>query len=408
MALWSAVLCEVHHWANRQIGLTLILMATTPLRMESRSFKWLFTAACGVVFFLSGWAKPLLHISVAEDSPDQGITLEWTTVSGKEDFVRASDDLLEWRLLPFVVEGSDSQAIREIEARPGPVFFQILRQTKADRPWVTPAATVPGVEFQLFFSEAIQAPVSYHVYLPPVYRLQPNRRFPVIFWLHGSGPGELGIPALTHYFHNAIQSRKMPPVIVVFANGLPQGMWCDSKDGQQPIETIFIHELIPHIDSHYRTIANRSGRLVEGFSMGGYGAARFGLKFPDRFGAFSMMGAGPLQLDFLEDHPRLVPLETRLLIFASVFGNDMGYFEAQSPWRLAETAAGTFPDDMIIRQIVGTSDSMIVDNRRFRQRLIELCIDSDYTELPDIGHNAMEVLQALGAANFEFYKLALR
>lgn len=85
---------------------------------------------------------------------------------------------------------------------------------------MTPAAATPRAEYQLLFSEAIQAPVSYHIYLPPLYPLQPMRRFPVIYWLHGSGPGIMGIPALTQYFHNAIQSQKIPPVIVVFPNGL--------------------------------------------------------------------------------------------------------------------------------------------------------------------------------------------
>lgn len=376
--------------------------------MGSRLLRWFIAAAGSAGVFLTGQAEPLLQIQANQDSGDPGVILEWTPSVGKEDFIRTTEDLLEWRLLPFVVKGNEAAANRGIKVPENAVFFQLLRQEEADRPWVTPSATAPEVQFRLIFSEAIQAPVSYHIYLPPPYRLQPLRRFPVIYWLHGAGPGELGIPALTQYFHNAIQTRQMPPAIVVFANGLPDGMWCNSKDGRQPIETIFIHELIPYIDRYYRTIADRSGRLVEGFSMGGYGAARFGFKFPELFRAFSMMGAGPLQLDFLEEHPRLVPLETRLLIFASVFGSDMAYFEAQSPWRLAEAAAGTLPDDMIIRQIVGMADSMMVDNRRFHQRLTELGIDSVYTELPGIGHNTMQVLQALGAANFEFYNLILK
>ncbi|MCC5835064.1 MAG: hypothetical protein JJU20_10055 [Opitutales bacterium] len=307
----------------------------------------------------------------------------------------------------MMVEGDGAPVSAEVESHLNLNFFQILRKPKSDRPWVTPPATSSFALFRLFQSEVIQAPVSYHIYLPRAYEQQPLRRFPVIYWLHGSGPGVLGIPALTQYFHNAIQSGRIPPLIVVFPNGLPDGMWCNSKDGTQAIESMVIDELIPYIDNHYRTISDRSGRIIEGFSMGGYGAARLGLSYPDLFGAWSMMGAGPLQLDFLEDHPRLVPLESRLAIFASVFGNDMEYFESQSPWRIAQSKVETLPEDLLIRQIVGTADSMVVDNRRLHTHFTELGVSHDYIELQGIGHNTIQVLNALGTSNFEFYNRAL-
>jgi enterochelin esterase-like enzyme len=349
----------------------------------------------------------LMQIQRIENTQPFLVFLQWTSSTGSQDFVRTSTDLENWRLVPMMVEGDGAPVSAEVESHLNLNFFQIVRQPKSDRPWVTPPATTSLAVFQLFHSEAIQAPVSYHIYLPPAYELQPLRRFPVIYWLHGSGPGVLGIPVLTQYFHNAIQSGKIPPLIVVFPNGLPDGMWCNSKDGTQAIESMVIDELIPYIDSQYRTIADRSGRIIEGFSMGGYGAARLGLTYPDRFGAFSMMGAGPLQLDFLEDHPRLVPLESRLAVFASVFGNDMEYFESQSPWRIAQSKAETLPGDLLIRQIVGTADSMVIDNRRLHQHFIELGVAHSYVELEGIGHNTMNVFNALGTSNFDFYNLVL-
>ena len=48
-------------------------------------------------------------------------------------------------------------------------------------------------------------------------------------------------------------------------------------------------DLIPHIDATYRTIADRGSRWVEGFSMGGFGAAHLGFKYPEIFGAVSIM-----------------------------------------------------------------------------------------------------------------------
>lgn len=258
---------------------------------------WVLVMSVSVAFCHDD-TGPALQISYSDSSHPPALALTWKSAVDTEDFVRISYDLRDWRLLPVRIQGDDTNATTEPDYASLPVFFQLFRQAKATLPWVTAPATTPLAEYQLLFSEAIHAPTSYHIYLPPVYRLQPLRRFPVIYWLHGSGPGTMGIPAITQYFHNAIQSRQIPPLIVVFPNSLPNGMWVDSKDGLQPVESIVIEELIPYIDRHYRTIAHRSARIAEGFSMGGYGAGRFGLKFPGLFSAVSMIGAGPAAIGF--------------------------------------------------------------------------------------------------------------
>jgi hypothetical protein len=84
---------------------------------------------------------------------------------------------------------------------------------------------------------------------------------------------------LAAYFDPAIRAGKVPPMLIVFPNGLPNGMWCDSKDGRTLMETMLVKELIPHIDVTFRTPAARDGRIIEGFSVGGYGAARLGRKY---------------------------------------------------------------------------------------------------------------------------------
>lgn len=347
-----------------------------------------------------------LQVRINYDLMNSAPTLEWSSVGGSEYFIQKSTDLQEWRLLPLKFEGNDSLKEKAIDLETA-TFYRVIHQLKPDRPWVTSAATTSLASYQLFYSELIQAPVSYHVYLPALYEQEPFRRFPVLYWLHGAGPGVLGIPALTQYFHEAIELGEMPATIIVFANGLPNGMWTNSKDGVQPVESILIEELIPYIDQHFRTIGDRSGRIVEGFSMGGYGAGRLGLKYPHMFSAVSMMGAGPLQLDFLEEHPRLVPLESRKLIFESVYGNDMSYFVAESPWRLGEIFVEMGGGDLVVRQIVGTADSMLTDNRRLRDHYEQLGLPLIYMELPAVGHNPMEVLQFMGAGNFEFYESVL-
>ncbi|CAN5152215.1 hypothetical protein BH11PLA2_BH11PLA2_46940 [soil metagenome] len=62
--------------------------------------------------------------------------------------------------------------------------------------------------------------------------------------------------ALSHsanFSDEAIRKENIPPMLIVFPNGLASSMWCDSNDGKVPMETILIKELIPHIDKTHRT-----------------------------------------------------------------------------------------------------------------------------------------------------------
>ena len=167
--------------------------------------------------------------------------------------------------------------------------------TGAEKLWVTRRVEAPGVQYGTFFSRDAHHPVSYHIYVPDAYNVRPGKRFPVLYWLHGSGGNLNALPTLAAYFDEAIRSGKIPPILVVFPNGMAESMWCDSKDGSVPMESVLVKELVQYIDSRYRTFASREKRMIEGFSMGGYGAARLGFKYSELFGAVSMLGAGPLQ-----------------------------------------------------------------------------------------------------------------
>jgi len=120
-----------------------------------------------------------------------------------------------------------------------------------------------------------------------------------IFFI-GEGPGETedktGRPFVGRagqLLDQMIAAGKMPPVIAI----MPDAPWSQRAsyyvDSQYaggpsrggPVESAFINDLIPHVDVTYRTIADRSGRAIVGYSMGGYGAIRSSLAHPDLFGA---------------------------------------------------------------------------------------------------------------------------
>jgi S-formylglutathione hydrolase FrmB len=275
-------------------------------------------------------------------------------------------------------------------------------------PWIAPPVVAPNVVYGTFDSAAVGGKVSFHAWLPDAYADEPTRRFPVLYWLHGSSSVSTGIAPISAAFATAIQDGQIPPLIVVFANGLPNGMWCDAASGLQPVESMLIDDLMAEVDARFRTIAEPRARLLEGFSMGGYGAARLGLLYAERFAGVSMVGAGPLQLDLLADGEDLAPIELRRQILAVVYGNSPAIFEMQSPWRLAESLGATLPAGFPLRQLVGTLDFTLPANRDFHQHLLELGIGHQYLEVTGVGHSVTAVMNVMGAEFWRFHREALR
>ncbi|ACK68032.1 putative esterase [Rippkaea orientalis PCC 8801] len=269
--------------------------------------------------------------------------------------------------------------------------------------WVTKAVSASGVHFRTFKSKAAGTMVSYHVYSPPIYNRNKTLRLPVLYWLHGTGGGVAGIARLSALFDRAIQDGKIPPMLVVFPNGLATSMWSNSKDGKVPMETVVVKELVPLIDSSYRTIAKREGRLIEGFSMGGYGAARLGLKYPEVFGSVSILAGGPFDINFQGPRARNNPIQ-RENILRHTFGGDMEYFRAQNPYTLAKQYAAMRRGRLIIRMVVGDRDFTAPDNRSFSELLDRLQIEHSYNEVPGVGHNPITLFEAFGESNWMFYR----
>ena len=126
------------------------------------------------------------------------------------------------------------------------------------------------------------------VYFPPQYFAQPNRRFPVVYLLHGS-PG-----APIDWFRAARASdaglavaRGGHPVILVAPRASHD--WTDDSEcvdrPKEHIATYVVDDVVREIDSRFRTIANRSGRALAGNSAGGYCALNLGLRNRQQFSA---------------------------------------------------------------------------------------------------------------------------
>jgi enterochelin esterase-like enzyme len=180
-------------------------------------------------------------------------------------------------------------------------------------------------------------------------------------------------------------------------------MYVDWKDGSTPIESMIMKDLLPHIDVTYRTIASREGRMLDGFSMGGYGAARLGFKFPETFRTVSILGAGPLDPDF-ERTPRANP-RSRDGLLERVYG-DRDYFRAVSPWEIAARNAQKISKDSLIRIGIGDKDGTYSLSVEFHDHLTKLGIPHGWHPLKGVGHEPLRTLLSLGDSQWAFMRKA--
>jgi endo-1,4-beta-xylanase len=154
----------------------------------------------------------------------------------------------------------------------------------AGESWNNPPGGLPaGAEHKTFMSASMKTEVGYNIYLPPGYAADKATRWPVLYYLHGRGGTESSHTGAFAQFDQAIKDKKIPPFIYVHAMCGRNSGYVDAVDGSVMGETVFIKELIPHIDATYRTVAAKGGRAVEGFSKGGQGALLFAFKFPELF-----------------------------------------------------------------------------------------------------------------------------
>ena len=272
--------------------------------------------------------------------------------------------------------------------------------------WRTPAVVAPRVSYQTFHSPAAGTQVSFHVYVPAASAQPGGRRIPVVYWLHGSGGGGAGIAPLARRVDAAIETGQVPPMLVVFVNGLRMGMYVDWKSGSVPLESVIVRDLVGHVDATWRTVATREGRLLDGFSMGGYGAARLGFKYPELFGAVSIMGAGPLQ-ETLTRTPRASGQRAEDLL-QSVYGGDQANFRAVSPRRHAADNAARIARASRVRMVIGDRDETYANNRAFHEYLGALGIPHEWIVLPGVGHDPLAVIEGLGDRHWAFYRSAFR
>ncbi len=271
--------------------------------------------------------------------------------------------------------------------------------------WVnTPGKTsVPEVlTHHTFFSQGANTDVGFCLYLPPSYD-ESTDRYPVIYNLHGNGGNEFHSFEEVQVLHAGIVAGEWPPMIMVLPNGGKSTMYKDSADGRFPIETIFIRELIPHIDAHWRTIANRNGRCIEGYSMGGRGATRLAMKYPELFCSLCCQAGNVPRTSELFDpsHPELFP--------NNYLGTDFQNYLNNDAFKLLEKNAAQIRGKLRIQILCGTQDSGHLPTiRDFHAALLANQIDHTYLELEGLDHDRRATIKLLESIWFDYHVESLR
>jgi len=126
---------------------------------------------------------------------------------------------------------------------------------------------------------------TYRIYLPPDYLARPQKRYPVLYMLHGNGGNytEWTDSFLPEQADRMMSSGEIPPFIIVMPDDGEATYWANWSDGPRWGDYV-TEDVVSTIDQRYRTLANPRSRAVGGLSMGGLGALNLAFQHPDVFG----------------------------------------------------------------------------------------------------------------------------
>ena len=163
-----------------------------------------------------------------------------------------------------------------------------------------------NVQQVLFPSQSTQTVRRALVYTPPGYDAKKKQRYPVLYLQHGWGEDENAWSNQGHanlIMDNLIAEGKCKPFIIVMTYGMTNEIKFGglNKFTAEEFEKVLVDELVPYIDSNFKTIAKRESRAMAGLSMGGMETKLITLRRPEVFSHFGLLSGGVYSPDDLKD-----------------------------------------------------------------------------------------------------------
>lgn len=232
-----------------------------------------------------------------------------------------------------------------------------------------------NVQISSFYSNSRDRSINFAIYTPPGYEAG-NQHYPVLYFLHGSGSGYLlywvaiseAIPDAHGdagaWLNELITTGIIPPMIIVTPDDT-DGSW-DATN-----EEMITRELVSHIDSNWRTIPQRYGRAIEGFSMGALGASRYVARNSD--------------------------------LYCSTIIMSIPEAEAQSGfWQ--DNHETIIANQLKTRLVVGEEDGCCFDSTmQFHNKLLEIEIPHEFETYPSIIHYFGDLYEKAGIEGLQFH-----
>lgn len=224
------------------------------------------------------------------------------------------------------------------------------------------------------YSQSMKQNLKSCVIIPAGYP-QSENQYPVVYLLMGYA---LNYSDWLKYFPEIKQLSNRYNTIIVCANSGYSSWYFDSPvDSTMKFETYVAKELVPYIDSSYKTIKDRIGRAISGLSMGGHGALYLSIKHQDIFGAAGSMSGG---VD-IRPFPSNWDLAKRL-------GEKNKYPENWEKNTVINLLHLLSNDKLALLIDCGVDDFFLNVNRSLHEKMLYLNIKHDYIERP--GGHTME------------------
>jgi S-formylglutathione hydrolase FrmB len=209
-----------------------------------------------------------------------------------------------------------------------------------------PAAAQSRAECGSMPSRILKHPVGYCALLPPSFDSSAPklgqeakvRRFPILYFLHGRGDNQQSLinSGAWSLIEDLRRQGKISEFVIVTPDG-DNSFYVNSADGKVRYSDFFLREFMPFIERKYRIEGSRNARAIDGMSMGGYGALRFGFAHPELFGSVTAHSAALLPEPSKELNAAIRAGEPQAVMLGRVFGDpvDPENWEANSPFALA-------------------------------------------------------------------------
>jgi putative tributyrin esterase len=274
------------------------------------------------------------------------------------------------------------------------------------------------------WSQALGARKSLVVYLPPSYAVNPSRRYPVAYYLHGAAGdetnwtrhGRLGLVM------DSLVAAGHPEMIVAMPDGDPYSFYttynllldaagcrrvmlpdtASAATAQRDCvawphyDDYIAYDVVRHVDTKYRTLAARERRAIAGLSMGGYGAISLALRYPAVFAAAASHSGVISPLEFAPapfEQPQLPRSPADSARFArikrgfapatrAIFGTDSAGWYSRDPATIAARLRSTGAPLPHLFVDSGTEDVYTPQSRAFRDAMRTRGIPLEYREWP--------------------------